>query len=65
MLLSIIERDGLLDPPGRARRRGAFFGVVVAGFIHQRGFRFELPHQVDNADNPDRNAFISSKPAGA
>jgi hypothetical protein len=39
--------------------------VVVAGFIHQRGFRFELPHQVDNADNPDRNAFISSKPAGA
>ena len=43
LLLSIIELDGLLDPPGRARRRGAFFGVVVAGFIHQRGFRFELP----------------------
>ena len=64
MLLSIIELDGLLDPPG-ARRRRAFFWVVVAGFIHQRGFRFELPHQVDNADNPDRNAFISSKPAGA
>ena len=37
LLLLRIELDDLLDPPGRARRRGAFFGVVVAGFIHQRG----------------------------